>query len=68
MKTIDDVKSVYTGVNGACCCGCKGTHSESDRSKKIVWNKIMKDPNHVFEGDDHVYSVAGNRIRIAYFT
>lgn len=68
MKTLADVKSVYSGVNGKCCCGCSGKHSESDRSKKIIFNKIMKNPEHKFEGDDHVYAVNGNRLLVAYFT
>lgn len=67
MKTFNDVKRVYSGVDGKCCCGCSGKYSDSDRSKKIIFNKIMKNPAKVFEGEDHVYAVNGNRLLIAYF-
>lgn len=66
MKTFNDVKRVYSGVNGKCCCGCSGKYSDSDRSKKIILNKILKNPEHKVDGD-HVYAVNGNRLLIAYF-
>ena len=66
MKTFADVKRVYSGIDGKCCCGCSGKYSDADRSKKIIFNKIIKNPNHKFD-DDHVYAVNGNRLLIAYF-
>lgn len=66
MKTFADVKSVYSGVNGKCCCGCSGKHSDTERSMKIIWNKIMKNPDHKFDGN-HVFAVNGNRLLVAYF-
>ena len=66
MTTIDNVKRVYSGVNGKCCCGCSGKYSDSDRSKKIIFNKIMRNPNKVVD-NGHVYAVAGDRLLIAYF-
>lgn len=32
---IDDVLSVYSGKNGACCCGCSGTHSYNSKYKDL---------------------------------
>lgn len=26
LPPIDDIKSAYIGKDGACCCGCSGTH------------------------------------------
>ena len=66
MTTIDNVKRVYSGVNGKCCCGCSGKYSDSDRSKKIILNKILKNPDHKYD-NGHVYAVNGNRLLIAYF-
>jgi hypothetical protein len=33
------IKSSYSGRPG-CCCGCKGNHTESSRSKTLIANKI----------------------------
>lgn len=32
---VDDVLSVYSGRNGACCCGCSGTHSYNSKYKDL---------------------------------
>lgn len=39
---VDPAKIVrtYSGAAGRCCCGCCGKYSETDRSKKIIANKI----------------------------
>ena len=79
--------SVYSGINGKCCCGCAGKHryasayrklaskdrgyevrdeEVSDRSVKIISNKVLNDPDMKDEGD-HAYVVKGNRLLITYF-
>lgn len=41
--TTEMVVRVYSGRPG-CGCGCKGTYSESQRSKTIILNKLKKNP------------------------
>ena len=41
--TVKDVIRVYNGKPG-CMCGCKGTYSETSRSKTLAFNKLMKLP------------------------
>jgi hypothetical protein len=33
--TTDDIISVYSGRNGACCCGCSGTHWYNSKYKAL---------------------------------
>jgi len=33
---IDDVMSVYSGINGQCCCGCAGKHTYASKYQKIA--------------------------------
>jgi len=81
------ITSVYSGINGRCCCGCSGKHryaskyresasnrrgyvvsdeEVSDRSVKIISNKVLNHPDMVFN-EDHAWTVIGNRLLIAYF-
>jgi len=62
---VTKVVRVYSGLRG-CMCGCRGKYSESDRSKKIILNKILKNPNHKFE-EDYVYVDTASRTLVAYF-
>lgn len=62
---ISKVKRVYSGLKG-CMCGCRGKYSESDRSKKIILGKILRDPNHQVDGDC-VYLITKTRNLAAYF-
>ena len=43
LETISysDIESVYLGRHG-CACGCIGTHTDSERSKKIIATKMLK--------------------------
>ena len=67
QKTIENVSRVYTGLPG-CMCGCIGKYNESDRSKKIIFNKIMRNPNHKFDADANcVYVQTATRNLVAYF-
>lgn len=34
--TFDDIKSVYSGRNGKCCCGCAGKHYYSTGSRHLA--------------------------------
>lgn len=34
MKPLDQVASVYSGINGRCCCGCAGKHTFSSRHRQ----------------------------------
>lgn len=39
--TWQEVSSVYSGINGRCCCGCSGQHrSSSFRTKKENYHVI----------------------------
>jgi hypothetical protein len=45
---IDNVRSVYSGKVGRCCCGCSGTHSYSSKyaneySKKMGYEVTVND-------------------------
>ena len=33
--TTDDVMSVYSGKNGACCCGCAGEHTYNPKHRAV---------------------------------
>lgn len=82
------VKSVYSGIDGRCCCGCSGKHTYasktreaaakargysidddevSDRTVKLIVNKMNKLPGLQFDGEHHAYVVKGNRLYVAYF-
>ena len=60
----ENVKRVYSGRPG-CMCGCRGTYSDAERSKKIIFNKIMKGDYKV-EGD-YVYLDTPTRSLVAFF-
>ena len=76
------VMKVYSGKPG-CMCGCNGhyrvasAHAKaagydaddvSDRSVKIIFNKIIKDPAHKFDADANcVYVQTATRNLVAYF-
>ena len=34
--SIDKVLSVYSGIDGKCCCGCSGKHSYSESTRKLA--------------------------------
>lgn len=46
-------------------CGYE-TDDISDRSVKIMYNKVMKNENRVVDGNA-VFAVSGNRIHVVYF-
>lgn len=78
------VMKVYSGRAGACMCGCNGhyrvasAHAKAagydaddvnDRSVKIIFNKITKDPAHKFDADANcVYLDTPTRTLVAYFS
>ncbi len=65
---LSKVTRVYSGSPG-CMCGCKGKYSDSDRSRKIIFNKIMKNPNHKFDAAAKcVYVETETRNLVAYFS
>ena len=70
--SLSNVLRVYSGKPG-CMCGCKGKYSEageSDRSVKIIYNKVMKDPAHVIEGSGsfvYAYVDTPTRTLVVYF-
>jgi hypothetical protein len=64
---LNKVVRVYSGSLG-CMCGCKGKYSDSDRSRKIIFNKIMRNPNHKFDAaGTYVYVETETRNLVAYF-
>lgn len=66
MITIENVKQVYSGKDGKCCCGCAGKHSTDQKQKTRIVNILNKDLNTINEGD-YAYTVVGSRVYIAYF-
>jgi hypothetical protein len=44
IKTLDlnMLETCYNGKADRCCCGCSGTYSETDRSKKLMLSAIVK--------------------------
>lgn len=66
MISIENVKQVYSGKDGKCCCGCAGKHSEDQKQKTRIVNILNKDENMKVE-DTYAYTVIGNRLYIAYF-
>jgi hypothetical protein len=61
------IQKVYSGRPG-CMCGCKGKYSDSDRSKKIIFNKIARNPD--AQVDEHakcIYVETDTRMLAAYF-
>lgn len=71
MISIENVKQVYSGKDGKCCCGCSGTHSTDDKQKtRIVniLNKAAKAGNLMDTVDDtYAATVIGKRLYVAYF-
>lgn len=67
LVPVANVQSVYSGVDGKCCCGCAGKHSTSTRSKAIVVGKINKHIDTAEISDNYVSVVIGARLLIAYF-
>lgn len=79
---LSKVLSVYSGINGKCCCGCAGKHTSSslskkprsdvnDRTVKMIVNKINKLLENPIENeadydDTYIAAVKGNRLYIAY--
>jgi hypothetical protein len=80
--------SVYSGINGKCCCGCAGKYryasayrvlagvqrgyavrdeEVSDRSIKIISNKVLNNKNSE-HSSDHSFLVIGKRLLIVYYT
>lgn len=67
MISIENVKSVYSGKNGKCCCGCAGKHSDDQKQKTRIVNILNKDADTIVDDSGHAYTVIGNRLYIAYF-
>ena len=66
--SLSNVARTYSGKPG-CMCGCKGKYSEageSDRSVKIIYNKVMNNPAHVIDGS-HAYVQTATRNLVVYF-
>ena len=59
-------ESVYSGVRGACCCGCSGRYWQDGEKmfpsmlKKVLNNPLVKD-----EGS-HAWVEVGAKIYVAY--
>lgn len=60
------VKSVYSGRDGKCCCGCAGTHSTAKAQITRVVNVINRNRGDIVVGSNNVSVVVGTRLYIAY--
>ncbi len=70
MISIENVKQVYSGKDGKCCCGCAGKHSTDQKQKTRIINILNKaNPADIDRDANGVYAatVIGNRLYIAYF-
>jgi hypothetical protein len=63
--TPDMIRSVYSGRNGKCCCGCAGKHSTEARQITRILNLVKKNPTE-FVTNEFVSTVVGKRVYIAY--
>ncbi len=58
---INKVQSVYSGINGRCCCGCSGKHTYAskykDNASKNRGYKVTND-----EVNDRVVKIIVNKI------
>ena len=53
---ISDIDRVYNGKSG-CGCGCLGTYSETDRSKKLQLTKFKKRLDEVECQDGKIFHI-----------
>ena len=65
MFTLANVERVYSGTHG-CMCGCRGKYSISPRSVKILFNKVMNNPEHKVDGNI-AYLETATRNLVVYF-
>lgn len=75
---LSQVVKVYSGSSG-CMCGCKGKYSYNEgkatqdyhvvnvRSVKIIFNKIMKNPDRIVDGDT-IYVESNGRIQCMWLS
>lgn len=72
LKT-DKVTKVYSGRDGACCCGCAGKHYQrGDKSFPHMLSRVARmvaaaEPHTVDCGGTYVAVTVGARVLIAYF-
>lgn len=80
---MENVYKVYSGKAGRCACGCSGKYSYtaegavkhnpgyepniSERSVKIIANKVLRNSNKIVE-DGFAYVEQNGRILVAYFS
>ena len=64
---IHDVKQVYSGRNGRCCCGCSGTHSTDIASIERRLKYFQKNIARVEVISDECASIeSGSRLHVIY--
>ena len=61
---IDKVMSVYSGVDGRCCCGCSGKHTTASKYREMR-GKILGRPVKDDEINDRTVTMIVNRINKA---
>lgn len=80
--SVEDVQSVYSGRDGACCCGCAGRHyyhpafaelAERHRAKvsarmvaRVVATLRAADPRDLDVCTGYIATTVGARLYIAY--
>lgn len=63
-----EIKRVYRGQNGKCCCGCSGKYTETEAAKKRAAKEIQSANGLGIDMDrSYVALEKGSRILIAYF-
>lgn len=64
-----EIKRVYRGQNGKCCCGCSGKYTETEAAKKRAAKEIslIRDVSSLDVGSSYIALEKGSRILIAYF-
>lgn len=65
MTITETIKSVYSGKDGKCCCGCSGKHSTDTKNINRI-RKIIENADNAEKSGNHYYVVIGQRLYIAY--
>lgn len=68
---IENIKSVYVGQSGKCCCGCAGMHTYNTEGNEEAIRRVIRNIECNIEDaeecEDHIFVEIDGRLFIAYF-